>query len=510
MNTICKLWIFFIVVAVAGISYVSTGHAQTCPRNITLNVQPSGLITINSPNTISQIDFTPDPNARYRPTNYNAPIQLPAAINPWSQQAQFYLHAANAGQSVTVQMTVTDSCGPWPTLAGAGPAVFPTAGALATSTPTRTPVPTPTNIATPITPVVIPTSTPQTVLAMAFGPVNVLQGNKITIYWSGRSNPTTGDFLGITNLSGFLLTTPIYTSSCTSTQGVVAKKEGSCLVTIAGSFTAGQYFVKMYGNNNSNNLLSAANSQLKVASSGGALFGKGQVWGTDAQFENPAINLVGGYVGVYAFLSPGDPGYGIAGDSYHHVGVADFGLLGENFVEAGSNKTCSGGVPNFCSAFPYMSWMDNTGTIRQIVWNGFAGYPNMPLPLNNISAFRFAVYEVSATQWTADFCDLDEYCCPIWQKGIPCTGIKPTDIVPYSLRIRFPWIFGGSETSDVNTPSGVTSVADYAYCCEFAMTQWTNLPCWRYPWDTYDKIVLFTHITPCVTPGDWYVNSGWR
>jgi hypothetical protein len=487
---------------------VNTASAQSCPdqaRKITTNVSPNGLVNISSPNVITRIDFSPNANARYQPNNFNSPTFIPAYITPNTASVSFYLTAASAGVDVTVQMTVTDVCGQWPTFAGAGPAVFPTAGPLATVTPM------PTTPATPITPQVIPTATPSAATTLSFWQTEVLQGNSITVTWANRVNPTVGDFVALTNTSGNIVGPPIYTSSCTSSQGAVAKKSGSCVIKIGSAFPANQYLIRLYVNNNSNNLLLTASPQLNVVSSGGALFGKGQIWGTAAQFEIPEISLIGGFVGAFSFLSTGDPGYAQSGDTYHHLGVADFGLLGENFVEAGAHKVCSGGSPNFCQSNPYMSWMDNTGTIQQVVWDGFNNYPNIPLPLSNVSAYRFAVYEVTATQWTADFCDLYEHCCPIWQHGIPCTGIKSNDLIPYSLRLRFPWIFGGSETRDPRTPAGTTSVSNYSYCCEYLSNDWRPLDCWHYPWDTYDKNIIFTQLTGCAgTPGDWYAISGWR
>jgi hypothetical protein len=269
----------------------------------------------------------------------------------------------------------------------------------------------------------------------------------------------------------------------------------------------------MVGNNNTNNVLAQTSQSLSVKSVGSATFGKGQIWGTAAQFEIPEINLIGGFIGFQAHLNAGDPGTNLQGDTYHHIGLADFGLLGQNFIEAGSHKFCpyQFNNPEQCAIHPYMSWMDNNGTIRQAEWNGFYGYPNVVLAQGIGTLFQFKVYEISATQWTGEFCDLSGYwCCPLWQTGAPCTGQKPIDVVPTTLRVRFPWIFGGSETKDSRTPAGLTDISNPAYCCHYGTVQWTPLDCWHYPWDTYDKSIIFTSLSPCVASGGWYAQTGFR
>jgi hypothetical protein len=500
----------FLVLLFATVLGYYTAEAQTCPRSVTTSVTAAGQVTLSSPNTITRIDFSPNGQTHYRTTQSASPGSVPAFVTPNATSFTFYLTAVNSDTYPTVRIFVTDACGEWETLAGAGPAIFPTSGPTVTRTPVPTPVPTAVPTVTPITPVAIPSSTPQVSVSASFGPKEVLQGNKINISWAGRSNPNVGDFVALANLGGNLAGPPIYTSSCSSTQGATAKSAGNCTLTIGTAFPSGQYLVRLYGNNNSNNLLYTVSTYLDVKSSGTAIFGKGQTWGTLAQWEHPNILAIGGFTGALGYLNAGDPGYNIFGTSYRHVGLSDFGLIGENFIEAGVQKVCAGGAFQYCSAYPYMSWMDNGGVIRQAVWDGNGGFPTASLVQSNDIQFKFAVYETNATVWSADFCDLNEHCCPIWQKGIPCTGMKNNDLIPITLRLRFPWIFGGSETEDVRTPAGFTNVTNYAYCCEIFTTNWTPASCWDYPWDTYDKSVIYTAITGCLGTSSWYTISAWK
>src|SRR5581483_6495603 len=46
------------------------------------------------------------------------------ALEPGAIEAVFAVRRATAGQAVTVPLTVTDSCGDWPTLVGGGPQAF--------------------------------------------------------------------------------------------------------------------------------------------------------------------------------------------------------------------------------------------------------------------------------------------------------------------------------------------------------------------------------------------------
>lgn len=481
-------------------------HAQTCTdptRRINVTTQPTGLVTLSSPYTITSVAFTPDSNARYRAIVggvIQAPVVLPSSITTNSATVQFYLNAASPSAAVTVQMNVTDVCGSWPTFAGGGPAVLPTSGPLATVPPTATPVPT----STPITPVVIPTATPQTVSLVSSFPEEVHQGGDIWISWFGRTSPSVGDYVALATVGGTLAGPPIFTSSCTSTQGSVAKSQGMCKITLGVAFNPDNYLVRFYGNNNSNNVLATGNKYLKVKAVGAALLGRGQVWGSVASWVIPEISLIGGFVGFQASLNAGDANDLSAGDKYHHLGLADFALLGDNFIEAGTWRSCSPGVPRFCSSYPYMSWMDHSGEIQQRTWNGFATMPHIPLTPGNMYVFQ--VYETAETFWTANLCD-EGVCCPIWESGIPCTGRKVNDVVPRTLLARMKMIFAGSETPLTTSQAGATRITNPSYCCHYGLTNWTPLSCWDQKLINVHRTYVFADVSPCVPYTGWYTEQ---
>jgi hypothetical protein len=54
-------------------------------------------------------------------TQVGATGNVSVALAPGTQQTTFTVRRANAGQAVTVPLTVTDSCGDWPTFVGRGP-----------------------------------------------------------------------------------------------------------------------------------------------------------------------------------------------------------------------------------------------------------------------------------------------------------------------------------------------------------------------------------------------------
>jgi hypothetical protein len=53
-----------------------------------------------------------------QPGNFTVPLP------PGTRQTQFSVRRATSGQAATVPLTVTDSCGSWPTLVGGGPSAF--------------------------------------------------------------------------------------------------------------------------------------------------------------------------------------------------------------------------------------------------------------------------------------------------------------------------------------------------------------------------------------------------
>ncbi len=95
-------------------------------------------------------------------------------------QTSFTVRQAVAGQAATVPLTVTDSCGDWPTLVGGGPSAFPTA------TPGAGPSPTPTG-----------TPTPVKVTSLSVGLNSLGVGTPQPAAWSNIPAPTTLDWIGL-------------------------------------------------------------------------------------------------------------------------------------------------------------------------------------------------------------------------------------------------------------------------------------------------------------------------
>jgi hypothetical protein len=440
--------------------------------------------------------------ATYLGPGWNSPRALPVVEQPNAATFSFSVYAATPGTAVTVPIVVTlDGGCVWPTFVGGGPDVIPLTGPTSTATPlpTATRVPQP----TAITPVVIATATQQTVPTVYSFPDETRPSNDVVLTWSGRMNPTTSDYVALANLAGNLVGPPIFTSSCNTTPGTVARKEGQCEITLSNTIPAGQYLIRFYASNNSNNAIATGTKYLKVQPTGAALMGAGQLWGTVASFHIPEISLIGGFVGFQGGLNAGDPGDISPGDKYHHLGLSDFALLGDNFIEAGVWRQCTSGIPNFCAGWPYMSWSDTFGQIQEVAWNGFGGFPPIPLPANLGTIYQFQVYETVDTVWTANFCD-QGYCCPIWHSGIPCTGRKANDLLPRTLLTRMKQIFAGSETPSKGAQSGVTDVSNPAYCCHFGITNWTPLDCWEQPLDGYDHRVIRADLSPCIPYSGWF------
>ena len=101
--------------------------------------------------------------------------------------ATFTIRQAAGGQPATVPLTVVDSCGPWHTFVGGGPAAFvPPTVVGPTVTPTRT-----------LTPV--PAGKTAATLSVDLGSTNqqVLGGQTVAVYWSGIANPGTNDQIGL-------------------------------------------------------------------------------------------------------------------------------------------------------------------------------------------------------------------------------------------------------------------------------------------------------------------------
>jgi len=118
-------------------------------------------------------------------------------------QTSFTVRQAVAGQAATVPLTVTDSCGDWPTLVGGGPNAFPTAtpdtgGASPTPTATPSVAATPTRTATITrTPTATRTATPTRPTSLRASQGSLLAGGAQGASWSDVASPTLFDWIGL-------------------------------------------------------------------------------------------------------------------------------------------------------------------------------------------------------------------------------------------------------------------------------------------------------------------------
>jgi hypothetical protein len=133
---------------------------------------PTNQLTMLSFGTASGalIDVPGQPAGRTGPFD----VPLPAS----TQQTTFTVRQASVGQTATVPLTVTDTCGPWPTFVGGGPTVFPT--------PTVGPSPTPT---------ATPTGVKVTTLGRGLSSLGV--GTPQPATWADIPSPTTQDWIGL-------------------------------------------------------------------------------------------------------------------------------------------------------------------------------------------------------------------------------------------------------------------------------------------------------------------------
>jgi hypothetical protein len=502
-------------------------HAQSCsPRPpVAVAVARDGTVTLTATTPIVQVIF--NASTQYAGSTDNValdlpgqPPALPATLNggyrtvnvsPPTTTYTFHLYTL-AYHPVTLPVTVADACGYVDTLVGGGSLILPTHVPTQTAMPTSTPLPTqtgtppPTQTARPtLTLQPQPTSTPVTTPYVAINFRYVIQGNSFTVQWGGRAAPTVADYVIITDPQGTAKGPPIFTSSCTSTQGSTAKGSGECKIKLGVNFPAGTYQVRYYGNNNSQVVL-ATSTNLTVESTGGALVGRGQLWGTNWAGYYPDINVQGGWIGNQAVISIGDSGY-LTSESWNAVGLTNFALLGQSFVETGSDKLCTVYPTSGCVAYPYMSWMDNVGDIQNVRWSGGA-WPYLPLAINDVMTAK--AYELQATRWNGEFCLTLYRCCPLWTGA--CNGISPEQLpyAPATWLSRYRWLWYGQETPDPSTAAGTMHVDNAANCCPLNSNQWQVTECWDDIWDTNFSDRVWTFVSNCLSPGAWDVVKGYK
>jgi cell division septation protein DedD len=500
-------------------------QAQSCSPRPSVQVQESrdGTVTLTAATPITQVIF--NASSQYAGSLDNVALDLPGQppalpatinggyrtvnLNPPSTTYTFHLYTLDY-HPVTLPITVADGCGYFQTMAGGGSLIFPTHVPTATATPTPLPTqtgtPPPTQTARPtLTLQPEPTTTPVTVPYVGISQNYVIQGNGFVVEWGGRVAPTTTDYVIITDNKGTAKASPVFTSSCTSTPGSTAKASGACPVRLGVNFPAGAYQVRYYGNNNSQVTL-ATSSTLNVESTGGALIGRGQLWATNWANYYPDINVQGGWIGYQAVISVGDSGY-LTSESWNAVGLTNFALLGQTFVEVGSDKLCTVYPVSGCTAYPYMSWMDNVGDIQNVRWSGGA-WPNLPLAINDVMTAK--VYELQATRWNGEFCLTLYRCCPLWTGA--CNGISPEQVpyAPVTWVSRYRWIWAGQETPDPSTAAGTMHVDNAAWCCPLNSNQWQVNECWDTIWDTNFSDRVWTFVSNCLAPGAWDVVKGYR
>ncbi len=100
------------------------------PVRVDVSAAPAGLILVTvragGPEVqLTSIDFGTASNALiFVEAEHASPGNFTVALPPGTVQTLISLRQLTAGQAVMVPFVVNDSCGPWPTFAGAGTAVL--------------------------------------------------------------------------------------------------------------------------------------------------------------------------------------------------------------------------------------------------------------------------------------------------------------------------------------------------------------------------------------------------
>jgi hypothetical protein len=487
--------IIFLLLLAFLIFSTTTASAQTCPdpnRRITTNVDPSGFVTISSPNIITQIDFQPDSNARYRPVNWGAPTILPSVIYPNTNSAPFYLSAASPGISVTVRMTVHDVCGAWPTFAGAGAAIFPTAGPMATATALPTQVPTPTKMPTltPIAPPPLP----------SFWTENdtFLPGDSVVLRFRSIENANKQDTIVLMKASNLVvMSSHIYTSSCKAgVWGNYAINDGMCLYELPDNLPLDDYRFAFFKSGIGSPYMTTVPVHVTAP---GAVNGNPKFFTVRSSDQDWGIcgcergGTTEGYIGAAAELSPPDnlavtrlsAAISGVGNALHFPAfpVPSGAIFPRGWSEVGILRYCEDyDSPYSCAFQPYASVGDPDARERTAILNGNDGRTllNTPPPI----LYQMETYSVGGGGFQQMFCGpvgLGHNCCPIWPNRPLCDPRAfydlPTMIFANGFRLTF---FGQEGTHRFETV-GRTRHKFVKYCCN-AYPTWDNWPCTRTDW----------------------------
>jgi hypothetical protein len=489
----------------------------------TVQVQAGGVVSIQTTQPMAAVQFYAAPNAwiqRADGTWVQPPVVLvPAGATP--QQLTFTVAAADGSVAVPhVPFTITwtnAACAGWTSFVGWG-----TAGLVPTVVPTPTPTPTPVQAATATptpwptpTVVVAPTATvvPPSVSELWYLSTPVYPDNMLVVGWVAQPATTT-DYVAIVRVAdGVVMGPPVFTSSCTSVAGGVARATGLCGIYLTRQFPPGQYWLRLYGANNSSNVLATAAQVLEVRPLGAAFEFRGRLWGmvSSATVEgiHPYGILVwGGFIGGKAQINWGDT-LAYRFPRWHHVGL----FANHNaWIEAGTQEQCD----DFegCWSNPYMSWIDRlTGRAQSAVWDGEFGYPRLRLPTLYFYRYEFAVYRVGETAWTGQMCDASRVCCHLWLTGLPCREPTAQDTPPQMPVTALPWYFGGSESITPDWPGGITRVAEPWVCCEWGTNPplWLSVDCWSSWATSANPDRIRTQLEYCLHAGDgWVTHHVWR
>jgi hypothetical protein len=511
-------------------------HAQACSPRPPVQVQQArdGTVTLTATTPITQVIF--NASTQYAGSLDNValdlpgqPPALPATLNggyrtvnvsPAATTYTFHLYTLTP-QPVTLPITVADGCGYVDTLVGSGSNMLPTHVPTQTATPTRTPLPTnvATSTRTPTPPPtatmpVIPTATPVTQATVVYGPAKVYQGAKQTWSWYGRTAPQATDFLVLAKPDGTFAGPPVYTSSCTSTPGSVAKGSGWCEIAFTTSLAPGFYQLQYRAS--AGNVLLALEQNDQVLAQGAAIDGRGQEWGTSSLLDDVDVAVAGGYSGFQAYITVPDPSFQTQ-VSWYHIGLNSIGNYSGQFLEVGIRKACSLVTVPACIGNPYMSWTDSFGQLQGAVWDGspsngpYGYWPNIALPLHIQSENQFKVFETAATAWTGEMCDLFQKCCPLWLDGPVCRPIQGGDLRPVTYLTRYPQWFAGTETLSPGIAGGAAEFGYPQYFGKYNSIQWIVIDCWDHEWRMYDPSRVLAILTQCDPPyAGWGVQTAWR
>jgi hypothetical protein len=192
-------------------------------------------------------------------------------------------------------------------------------------------------------------------VSLTVSPSSVAGGGSVTVSWSGVTNPTTQDWIGLYHPgdpnSSFL--NWFWTSSCTQTVGSTARASGSCTFTMPN--VAGTYELRLFPNNSYT--LLATSGQVTVTSgaslavSPSSVTGGGSVTVSWSGMTNPTTQ---DWIGLY---HPGDPNSSFINWFWTSSCTQTVGST------ARASGSCTFTMPNVAGTYEFRLFPNNTYTL---------------------------------------------------------------------------------------------------------------------------------------------------